>query len=60
MEDMEDLGENSPSSPHCLTHDSTLVGVATKQFFLETPVDIFGEKSSREPRILKVLEFFTR
>jgi len=31
----------------------------TNVFFLETSVDIFGEKSSKEPEILKVLEFLT-
>jgi len=30
-----------------------------KTVFLETPVDIFGEESSKEPEILKVLEFLT-
>ena len=29
-----------------------------KTVFLETPVNIFGEESSKEPEILKVLEFF--
>jgi len=28
-------------------------------FFLEILVDILGEKSSKEPEILKVLEFLT-
>jgi len=28
-------------------------------FFLETPVDIFGQKSSKKAEILKVLEFLT-
>jgi len=28
-------------------------------FKLETPVDIFGEESSREPEISKELEFLT-
>jgi len=27
--------------------------------FLEIPVDIFSEESSKEPEILKELEFFT-
>ena len=27
--------------------------------FLETPFDIFGEESSKEPEILKELEFLT-
>ena len=35
------------------------MAVATKQYFLETPVDIFGEESSKEPEILKELEFLT-
>jgi len=42
-----------------LTHGSTLVAVGTKRFLLETPVDIFGEKSSKEPEILKVRKFLT-
>ena len=55
MEDMEDLGENSPNFPYCSTHGSTRVAVATKRVFLEARVDIFGKKSSKEPEILKVL-----
>jgi len=30
-----------------------------QKVFIETPVDIFGEKSSKEPEILKVLKFLT-
>jgi len=60
MEDIEDLGANSPNSQYCLTHGSILVAVVTKRFFfLETPVDIFGEKSSKGPESLKVLECIT-
>jgi len=42
-----------------LTHGSTHVVVATKRSFLETPVDIFGGESRKEPEIFKVLEFLT-
>ena len=42
----EDLGENSPNSPYCLTHDSTLVAVATN-FFFEIPLDISVRKAAK-------------
>ena len=50
---MDDLGEKIPNFPYCLTHVSALVAVVTKRNF----VNIFGEKSSKEPEILKLLEF---
>ena len=37
-------------------HCSTLIAVVTNRFLL---VDIFGEKSSERPEILKVLEYLT-
>ena len=52
---MDDLGEKNPNFPYCLTHVSALVAVVTKRIF----VNIFGEKSSKEPEILKLLEFLT-
>ena len=54
---MEDLRENSPTSPYCLTHGSTPVAVAPKRFFLETPVDIFGKQAAKSRKILKCLSF---
>jgi len=52
MKDIEDLG-------HTLFNSRlNTCRCGNKTVFLETPVDIFGEESSKEPEILKVLEFF--
>lgn len=53
MEDIEDLGKNSSFPKNSVQLFQLLVLVRNY------PADIFGEKSSKEPGILKVLKFLT-